>query len=256
LRRSPKAAGLDRARWSLAALTTAVGWLAGLSLGGVRRLLGRFRIRYRRGQEHLHSPDPDYDKKMQAVEAARLEAQRRPGEVVLLYQDEFTYYRRSSVAKAWQPSGGPGRYAEQGHGRNRKRRVIGAVDAGDGRLFCWQRADAKVGTLKRYYRALEAAYPRAEVIYLAQDNWPVHFHADVLKSLEGSKIRLLRLPTYAPWTNPIEKVWRWLKQDVLHQHEYGDDWPGLQAAVTNWLAQWAGPSPRLLRYIGLQTRSN
>jgi transposase len=233
-----------------------VAWLAGLSIGGARRVLLRFGLRYRRGQEHLHSPDPDYDKKMQAVRAARLEAGRLPGRVVFVYQDEFTYYRRASAARAWHQRGGPGRYAFQGHGKNGKKRLIGALDAVDGRLLCWQRCDAKVGTLKRFYKALQSAYPEAERIYVAQDNWPVHFHADVVRSLEGTKVRLLRLPTYAPWTNPIEKVWRWLKADVLHQHDFGDDWQGLQQEVADWLAKWAGPSPALLRYVGLQTQNN
>jgi transposase len=230
--------------------------MAGLSIGGVRRLLLRFGLRYRRGQEHLHSPDPDYDEKMQAVRAARLRAEREPGKVAFLYLDELTYYRRASAAQAWHPEGGPGRYAEQGHGSNRKRRVIGALDAFDGRLFCWQRCETGVGTLKRFYKALRAAYPEAEVIYVAQDNWPVHFHPDVVASVAGTGIEMLRLPTYAPWTNPIEKVWRWLKADVLHQHDFGDDWQGLQQSVTEWLAKWAGPSPALLRYVGLQTRNN
>jgi transposase len=65
-------------------------------------------------------------------------------------------------------------------------------------------------------------------------------------------VRLLRLPTYAPWTNPIEKVWRKLKQEVLHQHDFGDDWAGLQQAVQGWLA-WAAPAD-LLRYTGLRPR--
>jgi len=251
VRRSPRLAGVDRSRWSLAALATAVCWLAGLSMGGVSRLLRRLKVRYRRGQAHLHSPDPEYDQKMQAVQRARLRARRRPGEVIFLYQDEFTYYRRASAAPAWHPQGGPGRYAEQGHGKNGKKRLIGALDAQDGRLFCWQRSDAKVGTLKRFYKAVQDAYPQAEVIYVAQDNWPVHFHQDVLQSLKGTKVKLLRLPTYAPWTNPIEKVWRFLKADVLHQHDFGDDWQGLRQEVTNWLAKWTGPSPALLRYVGL-----
>ena len=49
-------------------------------MGGVSRLLRRLKVRYRRGQEHLHSPDPDYDKKMRAVLAVRRKAERRPGE--------------------------------------------------------------------------------------------------------------------------------------------------------------------------------
>ena len=37
----------------------------------------------------------------------------------------------------------------------------------------------------------------------------------------------------------------------LIQHDFGDDWVGLRAAVTAWLQRWSGPSPGLLRYVGL-----
>jgi transposase len=226
-------------------------WLGRLSVGGACKVLHRLGLRYRRGQASLHSPDPDYDAKLAAVAAARAEARDRPGRVLFYYQDEFTYYRRPSVGRAWAAAGGPGRPARQGHKRNTKRRVIGCLDAQTGQLFCWQRERAGVEVLARYYQALAEAHPQAEVIYLAQDNWPVHFHEHLLQALAGSKVRLRRLPTYAPWTNPIEKVWRKLNQEVLHQHEFGDDWRGLQAAVTAWLARHAQGGRPLLRYVGL-----
>jgi transposase len=249
--RPPRAAGVDRARWTPAALLGAVRWLGGLTRGGVSRLLARLGIRDRRGQEHLHSPDPRYRTELAAVAAARAEAAARPEAAVLVYQDEFTAYRRPSVAQAWHEAGGPGRPAELGHKANTARRLIAALDALDGRVFCWQRAHADVDTLIRYYKALARAYPRAQVIYLAQDNWPVHSHPRVVEALKGTTITPLPLPTYAPWTNPIEKVWRRLKQEVLHQHDFGDDWRALKDAVTAWLRKWAGPSPSLLRYVGL-----
>jgi transposase len=249
--RSPRVAGLDRSRWTLAALLTALLWLGGLTAGGLSRLLARLGVRYRRGQEHIHSPDPEYDAKMAAVAAARAAATARRGAVVLVYQDEFTAYRRPSLARAWHEAGGPGRPAELGHKSNSERRLIGALDAVDGRVFCWQRAHADVSTLIRFYRALAEAYPSAERIYVAQDNWPVHFHERVLEALAGTKVTPLRLPTYAPWTNPIEKLWRRLKQELLHQHDFGDDWEGLKVAISAWLQKWSGPSPGLLRYVGL-----
>lgn len=249
--RPPRAAGVPRARWTLAALLSAVVWLHGLTPSGLYRLLGRCHVRYRRGQEHLHSPDPEYEAKMDAVNAARAAAAARPGVVIFVYQDEFTAYRRPSVAQAWHPEGGPGRPAELGQKANNERRLIGALDAVDGRVFCWQRAHADVGTLIRYYQALEESYPSAEVIYVAQDNWPVHFHPRVLEALGPTKVQLLRLPTYAPWTNPIEKLWRRLKQEVLHQHDFGDDWAGLKAAITEWLDRWSQGSLDMLHYVGL-----
>jgi transposase len=251
VRRSPRLSGVERSRWSLAALLAAVLWLGGLTVSGAGRLLGRLGVRYRRGQAHLHSPDPGYDAKLRAVALARDEAKADPGRVAFLYQDEHTCYRRPSVAQAWQAEGGPGRPAEQGHKANTARRLIAALDARDGRLICWRRSRADRATLARYYKAVAEAYPDAEVIYLAQDNWPVHFHDDVLRSLEGGRLKLLRLPTYAPWTNPVEKVWRKLKQEVTHQHDFGDDNAALNAAVDGWLAQHAHGSAELLRYVGL-----
>ncbi len=32
-------------------------------------------------------------------------------------------------------------------------------------------------------------------------------------------IQVVGLPTQAPWLNPIEKLWRYLKQEVVHLHQ-------------------------------------
>jgi hypothetical protein len=109
IHRSPRVVGVDRSRWTLAALLTAILGLGGLSLSGLSRWLARLGVRYRRGQEHVHSLDPEYDAKMAAIAAARAEAAARPGAVAFVYQDEFTTHRRPSVAQAWQEEGGPGR---------------------------------------------------------------------------------------------------------------------------------------------------
>jgi hypothetical protein len=242
---------VDRSRWTLAALLTAVARLRGLTPGGLSRRLGRRGVRYRRGQEHVHSPDPRCDAEMAAVAAARAEAAARPGAVVVVYPDEFTAYRRPRVARAWHPAGRPGRPAEIGHKANNARRLIGAPGARDGRLFCWQRARADVETLIRYHRAPAAAYPAAERVYVAPASWPAHLHPRVLEALEGTKVERLRLPTDAPWTNPIEKLWRRRKQEELHRHDSGDDGSGLKAAATRGLRKREHGSLELLRYVGL-----
>jgi hypothetical protein len=235
-------------------LTAAVLWLGPLSPSGVHRLLLRLGIVYRRGQEHLHSPDPDYAAKRAAVRRARAAARASGGKVVLVYLDEFTYYRRPSVARCSRRQGQAGAPARQGQGRNRKRRLIGALDAWSGQLTYWQGDRAGAAQLGRFYRQLLRTYSRAEVIYVAQDNWPVHFLPAVTEPLAGGKIRLLPLPTYAPWTNPIEKVWRKLKQELLHMHDFGDDWAGLRAAVTAWLERARQDPKGLRRFTGLRRR--
>jgi transposase len=59
------------------------------------------------------------------------------------------------------------------------------------------------------------------------------------------------LPTYAPWLNPIEKLWRWRKGDVLKQHRLAADWHALRQRVNAFLDQFATGSRALLRYVGL-----
>ncbi len=248
--RSPRCFGLERSRWRLADLGRIVPWLRGLPLGSIHRLLGRLGVRYKRGRQYMHSPDLAYDAKLAAVTAAQLWARTEPEAVVLLYQDEFTYYRRPSVSRGWAPCGADAPRAWQGWGTNKRRRVAACLNAITGSLVTWQRGRFDRKTLLRYYAAVVAAYPEADVIFLAQDNWPVHTHPDVLAGLPA-KLVLLALPTYAPWTNPVEDVWRALNGDVLHHHRFGDDWAGLQAAVADWLDQWGRASPMLLGRVGL-----
>ena len=113
---------------------------------------------------------------------------------------------------------------------------------------------AGVAELAAFFRRLLAAYPTADVVYVALDNWPAHFLPGVVGPLAGTPVRLLRLPTYAPWTNPVEKVWRKLKQEALHQHDFADDWAGLQAEVEAWLARARADPRGLRRYTGLRRR--
>lgn len=61
----------------------------------------------------------------------------------------------------------------------------------------------------------------------------------------------LFLPTYASWLNPIEKLWRWLKQDILHLHSLPNDLETLRLQVQSFLARFISGSDPLLRYVGL-----
>jgi hypothetical protein len=227
-----------------------VPWLRGRGTSRLARRLRRLGIRYKRGRAYVHSPDLAYDAKLAAITAAQLLARAHPGAVGLLYEDECTYYRRPSLSRGWAPRGADAPRADQGWGSNKKRRIAACLDASTGRVVAWQRHRFDRKTLARFYQAVAAAYPDAEVIFVAHDNWPVQTHPAVLTALPP-QITLLPLPTSAPWTNPVEDLWRCLNGDVLHHHDFGDDWAALQAAVTAWLAQWRDGSPQLLHLVGL-----
>ncbi len=84
------------------------------------------------------------------------------------------------------------------------------------------------------------------------DTWPVHFHPKVEAALASEpRIEVLRLPTYAPWLNNIEKLWRWVKQRVSHAHPWCDDLLLFKQHVLTELHRLAPGSLELKRSCGL-----
>ena len=59
------------------------------------------------------------------------------------------------------------------------------------------------------------------------------------------------MPTYAPWLNPIEKLWRFLREQVLTMHRLSGDWQALRERVNTFLEQFAEEGQSLLHYVGL-----
>jgi transposase len=69
--------------------------------------------------------------------------------------------------------------------------------------------------------------------------------------LEKLPIEILQLPTYASWMNPIEKLWRWARQAVIHLHRLSNDSTALQEKVIDFMERFKGGSEDLLHYVGL-----
>lgn len=126
----------------------------------------------------------------------------------------------------------------------------------------WRRRQFGRWVLADYFHAVAeavlAARPGVRRIFIALDNWPVHFHPELLAALADTPIRLLPLPTYAPWTNPQEKVWRGLAEEVLYHHPFADGeagsdaaWAQMHAQVDAWLDRVGRLGTRLLHAVGL-----
>jgi hypothetical protein len=146
-----------------------------------------------------------------------------------------TIYRQPTLANAWEEHGRQA-LAERSYHQNTPTRIVATLDLVDARVVYRRRNKIGVLDLVGFYRDdLRRAYPKAERIYAVQDNWPVHYHPDVLVALEEQEqlprwpehhpanwsdepsewakrkwgdlklpIQLIRLPTYASWLNPIE----------------------------------------------------
>lgn len=239
-------------RWSLAQVGRACESLRDYSVSGIWRLLQCWGIRYKRGRDYLHSPDPDYLSKRDYVRECVRQAEDSYPRIVALYLDELTYYRQPSLASDWSRRGREHQpLAHFSYAANAKRRIVSTLNAVTGEVIFEQAWKIGVQRLVSFYPVIRAHYPEAEMIFVIQDNWPIHFEARVEAAAHKSGIEMVRLPTYAPWLNPIEKLWRKLKQEVLHLHRSSDDWPKLQQRVAAFLESFKTGSQALLRYVGL-----
>ncbi len=257
-------------------MLAASDWLRVRTLPGLCQVLRHLKVHWKRARAHVHSPDLDYVAKLASIRLQLRGMEINREQLAFVFQDEFTFYRQPGLAYAYEAAGHYQPIAELGWKSNYAWRIAATLDAWTGRVIyahakCFDRSH-----LVAFYQKLVTAYPLATSIAMAQDNWPVHFHPDVQAALQPQSwewplhlpanwstqpgpqakhldlpIRIHMLPTYASWTNPIEKLWRLLKQEVLHLHRFGDDWLALKAAVINFLDQFASGSQDLLRYVGL-----
>lgn len=281
LNRPPEELAQQGTRWTLKSLASACQWLQLQSCSGLHKLLKRLHLHYKRGRLKVHSPDPQYVEKLADICRLLQLAKASKGKLVVLFGDQLTVYRQPTLANAYCPAGSQHQpLAQCSHHSNSKWRVAGLLNALTGKVTFVEGYKIGIKQLRTLYEKACQEYPEAEVIYIVLDNWPVHFHADVLAELQIQKtpfplkvpgnwslepsakvkrlnlpIQLLPLPTYASWCNPIEKLWKHLKQKCLHLHRWSQVWEELKKRLREHLEQFKNGSQELLQYVGLTANS-
>jgi transposase len=235
-------------RWTLRTIRVSVEWLTEYTVSGVWRVLHACGLGLHAACARLFSPAPDYRPKVRRLHRCLRDAARHPETVVALFLDEFGYQRWPEVAPTW----GLAAAVAQRAGNNQQWRTIGALNAVTGQVTYLDGYIVGRQQVIEFYTQLDRTYPAVALIYVIQDNWNIHTHPDVMTALARyPRIKPVWLPTYAPWLNPIEKLWRWVRQDILKMHRWVEDWPLVKQRVRHFLDQFAHGSQDLLRYVGL-----
>ena len=210
-------------------------------------------VHLRQGRLPLYSPDPAYATKLDRLLNCLREAAQTPEQVVVLFLDEMGYFRWPDAAPDWArvaPAKAP--EAVRAGPNNRQQRIIGALNAWTGQVDYLDNYVVGRKQVIAFYGCLNQIYAQAQHIYVVQDNWSIHQHPDVVTALaKFPRLEPVWLPTYAPWLNPIEKLWRWMRQDVLKLHRLASEWSALRQRVRAFLDQFATGSHDVLHYVGL-----
>lgn len=71
-----------------------------------------------------------------------------------------------------------------------------------------------------FFKKIEKYYPRKNKIHIFCDNARYYRNKAVKKYLKTSNIILHFLPPYSPNLNPIERLWKWMKERVIYNVYY------------------------------------
>jgi transposase len=216
--RTPRDFGLLRSRWSCATVAMLLWeqYSVKTSAETVRRWLRRKQLVWRRPRPVLGLKDPDYARKLRKI---RHLLAHLPANETAVFQDEVDVNLNPKIGSMWMRKGEQAEVITPGN--NVKRHVAGSLHWRTGKLLVSApdtRRNAKlfVDHLQDLLRRLRC-YRHIHVIC---DNAIFHDCRLVWEFLARweHRITLHFLPKYAPTTNPIERVWWHLHEEITRNH--------------------------------------
>jgi transposase len=102
-------------------------------------------------------------------------------------------------------------------GQPYKRYGLGAVNYHTGETVVLFRRRKRRREVAELLQAVVDRHPTG-TIYIAWDNADTHGNDEVeaIVRAAAGRLVLLYLPTYSPWLNPIEMLWRQFRREVTH----------------------------------------
>jgi len=219
--RSPRDFGFLRSRWTCAVAAVLLWscFQVAVSRETVRRWLHRAGLVWRRPRPVLRRQDPRRQAKLRAL---RRLLRRLPDNEVAVFEDEVDINLNPKIGSMWMRRGQQAAVATPGD--NEKRYLAGSMNWRTGTLWVTEGGHRDGALFVRHLEDLRLRLRRYRVIHVICDNARFHQAAKCKRvqgylSRWGHRIVLHYLPLYAPETNPIERVWWHLHDEITRNHQ-------------------------------------
>jgi transposase len=113
--------------------------------------------------------------------------------------------------------------------------LTGAIDIVSHNILIQEDQTLNAASTIRFFQKIEEAYPCKQKIHVFCDNAPYYRNKAVKQYLAASKIVLHFLPPYSPNLNPIERLWKWMKERVIY-NTYYEHFEDFKEAVMGFFA--------------------
>ena len=142
-------------------------------------------------------------------------------ETILLYIDETHIHRDLDLGYTWSQKGQPAFRISQCPPLADRINWYGAYNFTEGQCLIWNQGNCNkehsVAFLDQVAAWLGATKRRVVIIW---DNASWHKAGIVQQKATALGFHLVPLPAYSPDLNPIEGLWKWLREDVTQHHCY------------------------------------
>lgn len=186
------------------------------SISGMTDLLHRLKFTYKKSK--LVPAKADKEKQEQFLKQLDALRENKGPNDPILYMDGVHPQHNTMLAYGWIKKG-QDNLIKSNTGRQRIN-INGALDADTHAVIT--REDERINAISTIalLEQIEAAYPLAVIIYVICDNARYYRSKLVSQFLETSKIQLVFLPSYSPNLNLIERLWKFMKKQVLYNKYY------------------------------------
>jgi transposase len=130
--------------------------------------------------------------------------------------DECAVYQAPTTRKKWAKRGHTPKI--QSRGGRKHVNIMGAVSLLSGTVYTTVMKSFNARTFRRFLQKLIIKCKGCKKIIIIVDNAKVH-HAKLIQkfqSLVKNKLEILFLPPYSPKLNPIEQLWKFMREWITH----------------------------------------
>lgn len=141
------------------------------------------------------------------------------GETIVLFHDETTVREHPTRTTVW---------SEKGHrpvvltsGQHQKMHFSGVLNPKTGETYSTIVSGLNSDCFCQFLRELHTRYPNQR-IHVILDGHRIHTSKQTKKFIDqnASWLEVSYLPPYSPNLNPVEQLWRWMKEKVVHNRFY------------------------------------
>ena len=170
---------------------------------------------------------------------------------LLLFGDEASFPQWGTLTYTWARRGQQPKVKTWGKRKGSK--VFGLIDYFTGHFF-YQGQDGRLNSAAYITFLTRVLAQTTQPIILIQDGAKYHTSAETKAffAQQRARLQIVQLPTYSPDYNPIEKLWKKIKQQDTHLH-YFPTFEALTEKVEQALLKFTNAPEEILALCSLPT---